>query len=287
MDVSGIRVLSIVVLILALVVSAGFAEASASWPNEPPGATQILDFSFNTMQGNGLMFYGGDASLISDPTAPGSPDSVVQYRYAAGFPGGIAPAKHYTSLGNKKELFIGYWWKPSSPWQGHAAGNKVTFLISPVFGNLITFMSGPPNGPFTSSMYIAFPTSNGHLLNSYGDDPGSRFIFGNGVGIKLGQWHRVELYVKHSTTPTSRDGIIRWWINGQLAGNYTTVNFMPEPWVEFQLDPTWGGMGYTKDATDYFWFDHVHISSPSGGSVSNDMPPGPPSAPRILNVTVQ
>jgi hypothetical protein len=30
------------------------------------------------------------------------------------------------------------------------------------------------------------------------------------------------------------------------------------------LSPTWGGVGDTKSETDYFWFDHVHISRPGG-----------------------
>jgi hypothetical protein len=289
MDFSRRRMLHIIILITASLFSASLAQASASWPNEPAGAKQILDFPFNTLDGNGLVFYGGNANVVTDNSAQGSPNSVVQYTYQQGFVGGIAAAKHYMPLGNSlKELFVGYWWKPSAAWQGHISnGNKINFLMAANRANLVIEMYGPPSGPFGLSVYLPFFTSNGHLPNSYGDNPGTRHLFGNNVKVQLGTWHRVELYVKHSTTPTSRDGIIRWWMDGVLCGNYTTVNYSPDPWVEFQFSPTWGGVGDVKSKTDYFWYDHVHISAPSGGSTVSDQPPGPPTAPRILNVTVQ
>lgn len=289
MNVYGHKLLSLLLLFAALLGTFRSAEASASWPNEPAGAVPILDFDFSTMQGKGLIFYGGDANIVSDSTAQGSPSNVVQYRYAQGFAGGVGAAKHYMALGNTlKELYLGYWWKPSSPWQGHASnGNKIHFFVAADNSLFVTEMYGPPSGPFTLAVYLPFATSNGHLPNSYGDNPGTRHLFGNGVQVKLGVWHRVEVYVKHSTTPTSRDGIIRWWIDGVLAGNYTTVNYSQAPWAEFSFSPTWGGTGDIKRQTDFYWYDHVYLSAPKSGSASNDQPPGPPAAPRILNVTVQ
>lgn len=277
------------ILIAGSILCEEFVEASASWPHEPASAVPLLDFNFNSIEGNGLIFYGGDASIVNDNTAQGSPTSVVQYRYAQGFAGGVGPAKHYMGLGNTlRELFLGYWWKPSSPWQGHSSsGNKIHFFVASNNSLLVTEMYGPPGGPFALSVYLPFPTSNGHLPNSYGDDPGTRHLFGNNVQVQLGTWHRIEVYVKHSTTSTSRDGIIQWWMDGILCGNYTTVNYSDAPWAEFSFSPTWGGTGDVKLETDYYWYDHVYLSAPKGSSAPIDQPAGPPAAPRILNVTVQ
>ena len=38
------------------------------------------------------------------------------------------------------------------------------------------------------------------------------------------------------------DGIIRWWMDGVLVGNYTNVKFPNDNgFVEYQISPTWGG----------------------------------------------
>ena len=285
--------LTVMILIVASVTHIRFAEASASWPNEPSGAAVISDFNYNTVSGNGWFSTGGDSSITSDPTAPLSPNSVLQMRYPAGFQAGIAPDNSYHSLnGPQREVYAGFWWKASSNWQQetNSAVSKIAFFVSN--GHFDTFigMHGPQGGPYALSVMFESPTlSNGHLASSYGDNPGTRVLLGNvsRPSVTPGNWYRIEMYSKHSTTPTSRNGVFRWWVNGVLAGNYTDVNFSELPWVQFNLSPTWGGMNNTKTQTDYYWFDHIHLSLPNGASSPTDVPAGPPASPRILNVTVQ
>lgn len=255
------------VLVLFTCMSNAFA---AVWPNDPPGSTLLTDWNFTTLTGNGWFdAYPGSSVIVSDPTTPGSPNNVVQMTYHKGMIGGIGPGNiNYPLPANTFELYAGYWWKPSNPWQGHIAGNKISFFLgNGNAGSIILFMAGPPTGPFTLSIY--YPTvgvSNGHLPNSYGDDPGTRHLNGNvsNPTIELGKWHRLELYTKHSTTGTSKDGIIRWWLDGTLVGNHINVNFVRSPFAEFQFAPTWGGTGDVKTQTDYFWFDDVRLSRPNG-----------------------
>jgi hypothetical protein len=286
-------------LFLALFTSALFGtarlvEASASWPNEPSGATLISDYNYNTVSADGWFSTGGDSSIISDPTAPLSPNNVLQMRYPIGFQAGIAPDNSYHSLnGAQRQVYAGFWWKANANWQQetNSAVSKIAFFVSNGAFDVFIGMQGPQGGPYALSVMFESPTlSNGHLPASYGDNPGTRVLLGNvsRPSVVPGNWYRVEMYSKHSTTSTSRDGIFRWWVNGVLCGDYTTVNFSDLPWVQFNLSPTWGGMNNTKRQTDYYWFDHIHLSLPSGGSsTAADQPPGAPAAPRILNVTVQ
>ena len=60
------------------------------------------------------------------------------------------------------------------------------------------------------------------------------------------------------------DGIVRWWLDGVLQGTYTDVRFPDDDgFEEFQIAPIWGGVGGpNKTETDFFWFDHVHVSTP-------------------------
>ena len=98
-------------------------------------------------------------------------------------------------------------------------------------------------------------------------------LFGNANGgnyvIVPGTWYRIELYFKGSTTPTSQDGLLRWWVTklGDAAptqvGDYTNVNFDTPNFIDFSFAPTWGGnSGVTKLRMDYYRIDHVHISRP-------------------------
>ena len=288
------KVLCLALLAAGLFGSVRFASASASWPNEPSGASLISDYNYNAVSGDGWFSTGGDSSIISDATAPLSPNSVLQMRYATGFKAGIAPDNSYHSLnGAQREVYAGFWWKASPNWQQevNSAVSKIAFFVSNGAFDVFIGMQGPQGGPYALSAVFESPTlSNGHLPASYGDNPGTRVLLGNisRPNVIPGNWYRIEMYSKHSSTSTSRDGIFRWWVNGALCGDYTNVNFTDLPWVQFNLSPTWGGMNNTKTQTDYYWFDHIRLSLPKGGAASpTDQPPGPPSAPRILNVVVQ
>jgi hypothetical protein len=271
------------------------AKASAAWPNEPNGANVLTDWTFNSIAGSGWNTTGGDIMITNDSTAPLSPGNVLQFRYPIGFTAGIAPGRVFFSLGGeRREVYLGFWWKPSYPWQQevNSGTSKIDFLISNGPADMFSGMMGPQGGPHYLVTGLEFPSiSNGHLPGTSGDNPGHRTIIPNVAytQLTLGQWHRIEKYIKYSTTKTSRDGILRIWIDGVLNVNHTSVNYDTDwPFVEFNLSPTWGGMNNKKTQTDYYWFDHVHLSLPNGGSSTpTDQPPGPPAAPRILNVTVQ
>jgi hypothetical protein len=107
-------------------------------------------------------------------------------------------------------------------------------------------------------------TSNGHLPASSGDEPGTRNLSGNvsEPEISLGEWHQVEIYFRQSTTETSMDGTLRWWLDGELVGDHDNVNFVADDFQHFELAPTWGGIGEVKTQDDFYWFDHVRISAP-------------------------
>jgi hypothetical protein len=77
----------------------------------------------------------------------------------------------------------------------------------------------------------------------------------------LGAWHRIEWYVRYSTTATSRDGVVRWWLDGILQGQNTDLQ-MPgdEGFGEYTIRPVWGGVGHIKTETDRYWYGDVHVS---------------------------
>jgi hypothetical protein len=224
--------------------------SGSGWSHEPGGLTMWAETSMNALTGNGwgIVNPNGYATVLSDVAAPLSPPGMGQWTYPSGFAGGQAPATMYHSLPSAfDEGFVGVWWKPSNPWQGHSTFvNKIYFLLGGACGNLIPIMYGPPGGPY--QLRVAPEWGNWSWLT-----PNV-----NAIPIVLGSWHKIELYFKYNTPGT---GIVRWWMDGTLLGDYTNISFPASGcFTEFQFSPTWGGVGGVKTETDYFWFDHAYVS---------------------------
>jgi len=228
---------------------------SGSWPNEPAGLTVLSDYSFTDPipltqsdvaipGGSGWMsIYNGNGyvSLVSDPTAPLSTASVLQMKYPTGFAAGSAPGTLYRSLPSPTQLYVGFWWKPSNPWQsqGSSGVNKIAFWWGGS-GEMPLGMYGPLGGPYELKFEPEFGNTTWLSPTVH-------------VPVTLGVWHRVESFMD------TQAGIVRWWLDGQLIGDQTFA--LPTGGFSmFQFSPTWGGMNDTKTETDYFWFDHVRIS---------------------------
>jgi len=177
---------------------------------------------------------------------------VLEYLYPVGFPGGSAPATHYFELGRRKELFVGLVWKVSSPWQGHASGvNKIQFLYAGS-ADVAMVMYGPPNGPYELRVMPQWPEHDGTWLTANVTP----------APLTVGQWHQAEWYLKYESSAGAGDGVIRWWLDGALVGDYRKVRYPQDAgFVEYQISPTWGGVGDEKREADYYRFNRSYISS--------------------------
>ncbi|BCA54080.1 hypothetical protein W02_12200 [Nitrospira sp. KM1] len=257
-----------------------------AWPNEPPGSQLITDFSFSTTGGQGWS-YNWWGQIVDDATAPGSPSKVMQYRRPLGSAGAGGDA--WYDFPDSNEIYVGFWWKPSNPFQGWPhLQNKVAFLWGPPGqGQLVWYMFGNERGgPYSFGVQLETPWSNCHLGSGFGDCPGSYNLFPNRGGgtIALGQWHRIEIYAKASSSTSSRNGILRWWMDGVLLGDYSTVN-LASPWTWFQFTPAWDSFDSTQTEEFSHRFDHARISKPNGsGSPAPASDAQPPASPTGLRV---
>jgi hypothetical protein len=64
----------------------------------------------------------------------------------------------------------------------------------------------------------------------------------------------------YNTTSDPPNGICRWWLDGQLIGDYTNVRYPSDPLFVYKVAPVFGGNGRPKTETDYYWYDHIHLS---------------------------
>jgi hypothetical protein len=286
-----------VLLVLLPILACGESEPEpvqeppppGSFPNEPPGFRTLTEWAYNQVvtSSRGQFAHGsnvwnqtpgaGAAAIVSDPDAPLSPPNVVQLTYPVGLLSGEAPWTLFINpLPPGREFYTAFWWKPSDSWQGDPSGiNKITFWqdAAPASGNLILMMNNQRQSAYVLDVNLEFNTAvNDHLANTMGSKT-SWHVFGNVRGgnyvIVPGTWYRIELYFKGSTTPTSRNGMLRWWMTKQgdaaptPVGDYTNVNFDTPEFIQFSFAPTWGGnSGVRKRRSDYYRIDHVHISRP-------------------------
>lgn len=237
----------------AAALAAGAAQRPAAWPNEPPGFRVISEQPFDELPSLGWRLVWNDRGYTrtaADSGAPHSPPGMAEFRYPPGFQGGIAPGTAERSLPRVRTLYVGMWWRASSPWQGHNSNvNKIQFLFPHGGGDIAMVMYGPPGGPYELRVIPQFP-----------DLPSEWLVPNAGsVPVTLGQWHRIEWLISYGGTgdPT---GIVRWWLDGRLVGSYFNVPFPRGELDVYKISPTWGGMGDVKTERDHFQYDHVRIS---------------------------
>ena len=264
-------------------------ENRGPWPNEPVAFKAITDWPYNLIatRVDGAVSAGpnvwnqspgtGLAGIVPDLSAPLSPPNVVELTYPVGLPSGSAPwTLYFNPRPAGREFYTAFWWKASAGWQGDPSGiNKIIFWQdnAPASGNLIVMMNNQRQPDYLLTVTLEFnQASNGQLVNSAGGET-VWHVFGNVRGgnyvIVPGNWYRVELYFKGSTTPTSQDGVLRWWAtklgdaSPTQVGDYTNVNFDAANFIQFSFAPTWGGnSGVGKTRKDYYRIDHVRLSAP-------------------------
>lgn len=237
---------------------------STAFPNEPNGFAALVDHNFTTVTGGVLLDVYNAGSLVSDGTAPLSPSSCLSQVRVVGQVGGGTQLDYYPPR-SYPEVFYGFWWKPSNTFEGNPNNsNKIMFLVNNE-ANSVLLWYGAPNTPrqlvWNNQNFGVL--SNGHIASSFGDDPGGRIFLPNVSSntVSLGAWHKVEWYWKKSTTNTSRDGIVRWWLDGVLCGNYTNINNGQSNWYYYSLNHTWDSV-VPMTANWEHRFDHMYISVP-------------------------
>lgn len=190
-----------------------------------------------------------------------------------------------------RHVFVGATIMTNSDFVGYSNGNNKVFLIrnneTPSVVELFTSLTGVGTSPAQwSSGQIGYNNqnsgvlSNCHLDSVYGDCPGGVNMYSNrgSVPWTRGVYHKIELELKSSSTNSSRDGIVRIWLDGTLTLEHTNANTGQSGWSSISITPTWDGQGaascfnassnpYGRDCSkQWSWeIDHMYVSSLNGG----------------------
>jgi len=231
--------------------------AAGAWPNEPAGSTVLSDQRWDTLTGGGWSYLrrtsSKDDRIATDSAAPFSPVNELQIVFTTDMVHDTEPSVHWMSLSSVKEIYTAWWMKVSPNWSCSPAGcGKVTFLFTngagQVYSNLYHNASGGSGAPYRIG------------ANTEWSPYGQQIWYPNvtTTDIYPGDWHRVEFYYKWETTPgASNDGIIRWWVDGVLNGNYANVHYPNSSFIEFQYAPT---LQNPPPSEQYMYIDHTHVS---------------------------
>jgi hypothetical protein len=241
---------------------------SADHPNEPAGMTQTDDRGFDALDEEGWNDEN-NISIISDASAPLTPNNVGQILYpAGGTGGGVSFGRAWRGTGSHKIKYVDTWVKFSSNFQNHPSGvNKMHHFFVGGLNRLLTLAKGQNLIAMFGLQQIAEAYNPG-----YGTPGTSLHLIPNLVAESLAyltrnQWHRL-IMVMTANTSGQADGRVEMWVaqnEGTLlkTHDYSGIKFTTgaPTFNEMHWSPTWGGVsGTTVSAEMYFWCDHLYIS---------------------------
>lgn len=293
--------------------------AQAQWAHEPAGSTTRPDCQFPLSTCSGW-YDGYSTPYATDTGDPASPPTVADFAlpYVGPCPANVGVYQSCANGGGQfgyihntatREMFVGQWFKISAGYGCSAVGSSKVFFIRS-FDN--TFGGPRINGVFLisgcgSSKTWIFSHNTGdqtgypalHNEHACPEDPFNGLTCRQNISstsFQAGQWVKVEACVRASTSMTSRDGIVRLWINDVEVMRYNNLNYGQGVVNQYDATPTWDGYGNGQGFTTtiHQYFGHVHTSfPPSGGCASvgtgtapnPDSPAGPPAAPTGVNAT--
>lgn len=213
--------------------------AGGLWPNEPEGMPRLTDVDWSTLSNSGWTWaqHEGTIGIGSDADEPVSPAGVLEMVYPKEFPSwGTDPGFVEMPLGSGyREMYVAFTMKLSSNWVNHDCGcasPKIAFFFFPI-------------GSGADNLFFLMRQGDGRLTWGYNDANRAR------TEIRPGQWYSVEAYMRLPSSAGAADGILRWWIDGQLDGEHTGLDRMNTDASSyhgaavnaFQFAPTWGGVG--------------------------------------------
>lgn len=275
-------------LLAALVFLNSQLAYAQAWPNEPAGSMKLAECDFNGTKDCGVLdgFYGGGA-LTDMPDAPYSPGGVYYDFWAPGARTGNEFGIALIGPRSMKDIYVAFYWKMNKDFEGYSSGTNKLFFIRDT-GNPDSTPGCNTNGVFMIGGYDGIDGRNFpfHLfwsINTGGLDNSNNPTCNDGWSqgalcppnvsdkdLWPETWYLIEAYVKASSCPTCNDGIIRWWVDGELMGDVTNYNYGCGTMNEFLFDHAWDGANCSsgnprdRDCTRLWahYLDHLYISAP-------------------------
>jgi hypothetical protein len=248
---------------IAILAFVCIACGSAAPDVQPTGASDrapqdlapLTDQRWDALAGGGWNHLrrssSADDTIVLDQKAPFSPPNVLQIVFTPDMQKDHEPSVHWIGLPRAREVYTEWWIKLSANWSSSPAG-----------AGKMTFLHAWPDGE--GQVYTAlFGSDAPHRVSAntewlpYGQkvwDPNSTT-----TPIFYDRWYRIEWYVKWASSPGRPDGVLRWWVDGTLNGDYASVEFPKGAlgFQQFEFAPT---LQNPPRATQHMYIDHTSVS---------------------------
>jgi hypothetical protein len=228
----------------------GGGGGGAVWRgNEPAGTTFISTQTFSSMPSGGWTYFS-NASTVSDPTAPRSPNSVMkctvdQQSNSVGF---VEKA-----VSGFRTIYACTYIKLDAGWKGHVTStNKLGFMYVPSGGvsenKFFWRAAGVGAGSLQVGIALQAVVSGGNF------DGGVTGLYDSNLSpsteFRRGQWDLLEI-IATANTVGNADGGIDMYLNGVHCTSCSGIKFTNDAnpnWYIFQPNCLWGGGG---DSTSF------------------------------------
>lgn len=212
--------------------------------NMPADFERLAETSFDAAGLDGFVHRA--ATIVADSTPPVSCCRVGEKRYAVGDDGGRGVAVHHDVGAHEiRSVYVAAWVKLSQNFRNHRSGMTKLFyawtgghpkMILSVYGDRLELRS----------LLRYAPGAGGYEVPNRAPRPRAH--------LRRGQWHLVEYIVGSSSAPGRPDGVMRWWLDGTLVGEYDRlVTHGPDEsldWEQVEWNSIWGGTGDVVSAAD-------------------------------------
>ncbi len=244
------------------------APVSNTWKNAPAGGVLLCEWDFSDFRAPGMTGGFGNGRLDSDPLEPASPPTVVVSRLELNTNSGGGQLAFYAAPGVKfRELYAGMMVRQNPQWTGRGTGDKMFFLRGPDSNGLLALGGGqlkPQEGavPYVFFTHNGSNVDNSHIMSLDLGLRGEPNIDRSGAVVTPGIWYKIEFWIRCSTTLTSRDGAVKWWVNDKLCGYYESLNYGTAAagltnWVWTE---TWDGSGNPIHPVPLeHWLGHLYL----------------------------
>jgi hypothetical protein len=205
----------------------------------------------------------GNGGTTTDASALLSAPNVVVSRLPVGTQSGGGQV-NFEQATVYREMYCGLIWRTNPQWTGRLTADKMFFLSGSNSNGFWGLLSGITKGG--GNPYLHFSTNSSNINNDHiPNTAGGLIMYPNVQTTRItpGVWVKIEAWIRCSTTLTSRDGAVKWWINGELNGSYENLNYGSTAgggltkwiWTE-----TWDGSGTPiHPVVLEHYIDHVYV----------------------------
>ena len=231
-----LRTVSRVMAAVLALTACGRADQRITSPEAVPSpvVAPYTDMPWDTAMATGWSYLrrsgSKDDDVVTDDSAPFGTADILRIIFTPDMRRDSEPGVHWRLLPNSQEVYAEWWMKLSSNWKpGPSGGGKIAFIW---------------NREGLGQMYSGlYGTAEPHHIGINTEwAPYGQKIWDANVArtpIFYDRWYRIGWYAKWPSKPGG-NGVVRWWVDGALEGNYTDVVFPKgvEGFFQFDFAPT-------------------------------------------------